>query len=67
MSQCKFDENSITISPWEARKMLSQAGFRILRSDFLFFFPRQLSALRPAERFLRGLPLGGQFLVLCQY
>jgi len=32
MSQCKFDENSITISPWEARKMLSQAGFRILRS-----------------------------------
>ena len=66
MSQCAFDENAITISPWGARRMLSQAGFRILRCDFLFIFPRQLGVLRPAERLLRGLPLGGQFQVLCQ-
>ena len=66
MSQCAFDENAITISPGEARKMLSQAGFKILRTDSLFYFPRQLRLLRPAERWLHALPFGGQYLVLCR-
>lgn len=66
MSQCAFDENAITITPSEARKLLSRAGFRVLRQDSLFYFPRALRFLRPAERWLRGLPLGGQYLVLCQ-
>jgi SAM-dependent methyltransferase len=66
MSQCAFDENAITISPREARKMLSAAGFKVLRMDSLFYFPHQLRFLRPAERWLRGLPLGGQYQVLCQ-
>ncbi len=66
MSQCAFDENAITISPRDARKLLAEAGFEILRMDSLFYFPRQLRFLRPAERWLRGLPFGGQYLVLCQ-
>jgi len=66
MSQCAFDENAITISPYAARKMLSQAGFKILRTDSLFYFPRQLGLLRPVERWLRAVPFGGQYLVLCQ-
>jgi len=66
MSQCAFDENAITISPGEVRKMLSQAGFKILRTDSLFYFPRQLRLLRPAERWLHALPFGGQYLVLCR-
>ena len=66
MSQCAFDENAITISPREARKMLLQAGFDVLQTDSLFYFPRQLRLLRPVERWLRGMPFGGQYLVLCQ-
>ncbi|HTT22415.1 MAG TPA: methyltransferase domain-containing protein [Candidatus Sulfotelmatobacter sp.] len=66
MSQCVFDEHAIKISPREAKKMLSSAGFRILRTDSLFYFPRRLSFFRPAESWLRVLPLGGQYLVLCQ-
>jgi SAM-dependent methyltransferase len=66
MSQCAFDENAIRISPREARRILAEAGFRILRRDSLFYFPRQLRFLRPAERWLRILPFGGQYLVLCQ-
>lgn len=66
MSQCVFDKDAIAISPREARKMVSEAGFRILRFDFLFYFPRQLRAFRPAERWLRGVPFGGQYQVLCQ-
>jgi hypothetical protein len=66
MSNCAFDENAITISPRAARKLLSEAGFEILRTDSLFYFPRQLHFLRPVERWLHALPLGGQYLVLCQ-
>lgn len=66
MSQCAFDEHAIKISPRRAKKMLSSAGFRILRADSLFYFPRQLNLLRPAESWLRALPFGGQYLVLCK-
>ena len=66
MSQCAFDEDAITISPREAREMLTQAGFTILRFDFLFFFPRPLRIFRSAERWLRGVPFGGQYQVLCK-
>ncbi len=66
MSQCVFDEDAVTISPREARRMLTQAGFKILRFDFLFFFPRQLRMFRSAERWLRRVPLGGQYQVLCK-
>jgi trans-aconitate methyltransferase len=66
MSHCAFDESAITISPREARGMLTQAGFRILRFDFHFYFPRQLRVFRPAERWLRKVPFGGQYQVLCK-
>ena len=66
MSRCAFDEHAIKISPREAKKMLSSAGFKILRTDSLFYFPRRLSFLRPAEAWLSWLPLGGQYQVLCR-
>ena len=66
MSQCAFDENAVKISPREAVRALAQAGFRVLRRDSMFYFPRQLSFLRPLERRLSALPLGGQYLVLCE-
>jgi trans-aconitate methyltransferase len=66
MSRCTFDEHAIKISPREAKKLLSSAGFKILRTDSLFYFPRRLSFLRPAEAWLRPLPLGGQYVVLCE-
>ena len=67
MSRCAFDEHAIKISPRYAKQLLSRAGFKILRTDSLFYFPRQLSFLRPAESWLRPLPLGGQYMVLCEY
>lgn len=66
MSRCAFDEHAIKISPRNAKKALSSAGFKILRTDSLFYFPRQLSFLRPAEAWLHPLPLGGQYIVLCE-
>jgi len=66
MSQCAFDKNAIAISSREARKILEQVGFKILRTDSLFYFPHSLRLLRPTESWLRKLPFGGQYLVLCQ-
>ena len=66
MSQCAFDENAITISPPEARRLLAKADFEILRVDSLFYFPSQLHFLRFAERWLHSLPFGGQYLTLCR-
>ena len=66
MSRCVFDEDAITVSIPAARRMLRQAGFEVLRTDSLFYFPRSLRFLRPLEKWLSGLPLGGQYLVLAK-
>ena len=66
LSRVSFDENAITITPPEARGLLGDAGFEIVETDFLFIFPRALRWLRPLERLVARLPLGGQYLVLCR-
>lgn len=66
MSRIPFDRDAITLTPWNARKLLAAAGFRILRTDYLFYFPKQLGIFRPFEPWLCQIPLGAQYLVLCQ-
>ena len=66
MRRVSFDANAITITPPEARALLRKAGFAVVETTFLFIFPRALSVLRPLERPLARLPLGGQYLVLCR-
>ena len=66
MSRVSFDANAITITPPEARGLLRAAGFEVVETDFLFIFPRALRLLRPLERLVASLPLGGQYLVLCR-
>jgi hypothetical protein len=46
------------LSPPAARRLLRKRGFQILRTDFLFCFPRQLTWLRWLELDLARLPLG---------
>ncbi len=66
MYKCEFDHDAVKISPPEAARLLRRGGFEILRSDFRFFFPRVLKALRPAEAFLTKFPFGGQYQVLAR-
>ncbi|MGH7703730.1 MAG: class I SAM-dependent DNA methyltransferase [Gemmatimonadales bacterium] len=66
MSRVSFDRDAITLTAPEARRMLRAAGFEVLHTDFLFVFPRWLRGLRPLEPMLAGLPLGGQYQVLCR-
>ncbi|HKS27251.1 MAG TPA: methyltransferase domain-containing protein [Pyrinomonadaceae bacterium] len=66
MSRIPFDRDAITLTPPEARRLLQDGGFEILRTDFLFIFPRMLRALRFIEPHVSRLPLGTQYQVLCR-
>lgn len=66
MAHCAFDQDAVPLSAIEARRLLRSEGFTVLRTDFLFVFPRILRALRPIERLIFRLPLGAQYHVLCQ-
>jgi SAM-dependent methyltransferase len=66
MSRCAFDRDAITLTPPEARRLLSNGGFEILRTDFRFIFPRLLRALRKIEDLVYRLPFGTQYQILCR-
>jgi SAM-dependent methyltransferase len=64
MRRIPFDRDAKLLSPPRARELLTRAGFDVLRTDFLFLFPRMLSALRPLEASLARFPAGAQYMVL---
>lgn len=66
MSRIPFDRDAITLSPLEAQHLLRVRGLDILRTDFLFIFPRILRWCRYIEHFCSRLPLGAQYQVLCR-
>lgn len=66
MSRIPFDRDAVMMSALEARRLLQKVGFQILRTDFLFIFPKRLRWFRRIEPFLVRLPLGAQYQVLCR-
>jgi trans-aconitate methyltransferase len=64
MSKIAFDRDAQLLSARNSRHLLSAAGFRVLDTAFLFYFPHVLAALRPLERFMESLPLGAQYCVM---
>ena len=66
MSRVSFDRDAITLASSETQRLVEQAGFQVLRTDFLFIFPRFLRWLRVLEPSLSRFPLGGQYQVLCR-
>jgi SAM-dependent methyltransferase len=66
MSRIPFDRDAITLAPPEARNLLRLGGFDILRTDYLFIFPRILHWCRWVEPFCSRLPLGAQYQILCR-
>ncbi len=66
MSHCEFDCDAKTLTPSETRRLLAGSGFRIIRTDFAFIFPRFLKTLRLFEPPLSRLPIGGQYQVLAE-
>ena len=66
MHRIPFDRGALTLAPPVARRLLRERGFEVMRTDFLFLFPRCLSWLRSLEPRLASLPLGAQYEILCR-
>jgi len=66
MSQCPFDQDAITLTAPEARRLVRQGAFEVLRTDFLFIFPRALHWWRGLEPLVSRLPFGAQYQVFCR-
>jgi SAM-dependent methyltransferase len=66
MSRIPFDRDAVTLSPPESRRLSRSAGFEILFTQFVFFFPKSLGWLRWMEPAMSRVPLGGQYIVLCR-
>lgn len=60
---CAFDEGVVLLRPADTRGLMRGAGFTPMRAHYYFFFPHVLAPLRPLERSLRRVPLGGQYFV----
>jgi len=63
MRRIPFDRDASPISARALRRVLANGGFEPERPRYLFVFPGFLRALRPAERWLTGAPLGAQYVV----
>lgn len=62
VAACPFDDDAVLLWPWQLRPLFKSAGFEIERIDYIVFFPRILSMLRPLEPRLRRVVLGAQTL-----
>lgn len=63
VASCPFDKNATLIRGRDLAQSARLAGWRDVRIDYCVFFPAPLSMLRPAERALRRLPLGAQYVL----
>lgn len=66
MSRIPFDQDAICLSPIETRRRLKDAGFELLATRYLFFFPRWLGGFRRLERWMTRCALGAQYVVLAR-
>jgi SAM-dependent methyltransferase len=63
VNTCPFDADAQLLKPKALISQLESAGFSIVRKHYILFFPAFLNKLRPLERFLVRLPLGGQYVI----
>jgi SAM-dependent methyltransferase len=64
VATCPFDDDAILLWPSEQRRLLRETGFEDVKLDYIVFFPRPLSFLRPLEPRLRWLFLGAQTMAV---
>jgi SAM-dependent methyltransferase len=63
VSRCEFDDDAVLLGRRRSEGLLRAAGLRLRRSRYIIFFPWRSKALSSAERVLRRIPLGAQYVV----
>ena len=60
---CPFDADAVLLSMRETVARMRKEHLKVDEASYCLFFPRPLAALRPFEKYLRWLPMGGQYFV----
>jgi SAM-dependent methyltransferase len=60
--ECPFDDDAILLPKRESVGLMRASGFKDISVDYVMFFPRVLSVLRPLESLLTGIPFGAQYV-----
>ncbi len=66
VSQCEYDKDANLISQKEMINLLLKKGFTNIQSGYYLFFPEIFKFFRPLEKFMRWMPLGGQYFIAAQ-
>src|SRR5262245_33435011 len=66
VSRCEFDRDAILLPTAEGIARLTSAGLRLLRRDYIVFFPRALAWLRAVEPWLAWCPSGAQYALVAE-
>ena len=64
VSHTPIDANAVLLSRREAGAALRHAGFETISASSIIFFPPRFKFVRPLERRLAWLPLGGQYVIV---
>jgi SAM-dependent methyltransferase len=63
VKECPFDADAVLLSMRETVARMQNAHFKVDEKSYCLFFPQPLAALRRFEKYLRWLPMGGQYFV----
>ena len=63
VKNCPFDTDAVLLSMRETVDRMRNAHLNVDESSYCLFFPQMLAALRPFEKYLGWLPMGGQYFV----
>jgi SAM-dependent methyltransferase len=61
VNACPYDADAVLVKPAELRSLVTAAELEWHRHAYCLFVPPKLSLLKPVERLLEWLPLGGQY------
>lgn len=64
--RCPLDEDAILIPQWKMKCLMSTTSLSVIQSSYCYFFPDSLKLLRPFERRIGFLPIGGQYWVMAE-
>ncbi len=66
VNECEFDNDAKLLNFWYAKKLLKEAYFSNIGINFILFIPPFLKKLLFLEKYLKWLPMGGQYYIVGQ-
>jgi SAM-dependent methyltransferase len=61
--KCPIDVDAVLIKPKELKRVMEMSGLIAVKIYYTLFFPSFLKAMRPLERYMSLIPMGGQYYI----